>query len=75
MTPKPPIGTRLRDKESGRECVVTAHTERGFAYKGEAYSWIPRWGLTFTGEGEIFTDLDWDDWTIHYEVIEPDFDI
>lgn len=79
MTPKPAIGTRLRDLHSGHESVVTDHTARGFTYKGEPRSFIARWGMSFTGEGEIYTDHDPDfhgsDWRDHYEVIEPNFDI
>lgn len=75
MTPKPAIGTRLRDRQSGHESVVTDHTARGFTYKGEPRSFIPRWGMSFTGDGEIFTDLDWHDWAVHYEVVEPTHDI
>ena len=40
----------------GYAVSVIVHTERGFRYKGEPRSFIPRWGLSFTGEGEFFTD-------------------
>ena len=52
---KPSIGTVIRFAD-GREASVTAHTERGFTYKGEPYSLVPRLGLHMTGEGEVFTD-------------------
>ncbi len=53
---KPPVGSTIRFVSRDYRATVTSHTERGFTYKGEAHSFIPRLGLSFTGEGEIYTD-------------------
>lgn len=68
MTPRPDIGTRLRD-QAGHESVVTEHTARGFRYTGKPHSMIPRWGMSFTGEGEVFCDVEGFDWRNHYDVV------
>lgn len=61
LTPKPPVGKRILLTHPPYEATVTAHTECGFTYRGNPSSFIPRWGMSFTGEGEIFTDvLGWD---------------
>lgn len=52
---RPPLSSRIRF-DNGQEAEVIEHTERGFRYKGEPSSFMPRWGMSFTGEGEIFTD-------------------
>ena len=41
--------------------IVTEITERGFRYKGDERAFIPRWGMSFTGEGEVYCDLPWVD--------------
>ena len=54
---KPAIGERILLSYPPYEATVTAHTERGFSYQGNPSSFIPRWGMSFTGEGEMFTDV------------------
>lgn len=61
MTPKPAIGERILLTYPPYDVTVIAHTERGFTYRGKPSSFIPRWGMSFTGEGEMFTDVPgWD---------------
>lgn len=60
---RPPLHSRIRF-DNGREAEVVEHTARGFRYKGEPHPWVPRWGMSFTGEGEIYTD------TPEYELMQ-----
>lgn len=64
MIEKPDIGSRIRFPQTGLETEVIEHTERGFKYKGAPSSFIPRWNLSFSGEGEIFTDSPEWSWAI-----------
>ena len=54
---KPAIGERILLSYPPYEATVVAHTKRGFSYHGNPSSFIPRWGMSFTGEGEMFTDV------------------
>ena len=55
---KPPINSLIRFRSNGHEATVTSHTERGFKYLlAHQYPFIPRWNMTFTGEGEVFLDV------------------
>lgn len=68
---KPALNSLIRFRSNGHEATVTEHTDRGFKYLlAHEYSFIPRWGMMFSGEGEIFTDLDWYDWAANIEYIE-----
>jgi len=68
---RPPINSLIRF-DDGHEAVVTAHTERGFTYKGPPRSFIPRWGMSFTGEGEIFTDIpEYQLFKGHFTIVPP----
>lgn len=61
MTTKPEIGTIVYWPQTQHRAVVVEHTERGFKYKGEPRPFIARWGMSFTGEGEVYTDIpEWD---------------
>lgn len=60
---RPPLNSRIRF-DDGHEADVIEHTTRGFRYKGQPRPFIPRWGMSFTGEGEIYTD------TPEYELMQ-----
>ena len=61
MTRKPVVGECILLRFPPYEATVLAHTERGFTYHGNPSSFILRWGMSFTGDGEIFTDVPgWD---------------
>lgn len=64
------VGDVLENTTSGFAgiYVVTEITERGFRYKGKEQSFIPRWGMSFTGEGEAYCDIDWYDFTKNWKL-------
>ena len=54
---KPPVNSLIRFRSTGHEATVIEHTARGFKYRlAREYPFIPRWGMSFAGEGEVFTD-------------------
>lgn len=54
---KPPLNSLIRFRSNGHEATVIEHTDRGFKYLlAHDYPFIPRWGLTFSGEGEVILD-------------------
>lgn len=54
----PPLNSLIRFRSNGHEATVTAHTKRGFKYLlAHEYPYIPRWGMSFSGEGEVFLDV------------------
>lgn len=69
MIPKPPVNTLIRFRSNGHEATVTEHTERGFKYLlAREYPFIPRWGMSFSGEGEIYTDMPEHEWFLKDEI-------
>jgi hypothetical protein len=57
-------------------------TAKGFKYElmeKEKYpngiSWIPRWGMSFTGEGEAFVKDEMEYTLDFYEIVENTYDI
>lgn len=68
---KPPLNAKVRFRHNGHEATIVAHTERGFKYLlAHTYPFIPRWGMSFSGEGEIFTDVEGYDWAADIEYVE-----
>ncbi len=66
---KPPVDTLIRFRSNGHEATVTQHTERGFKYLlARTYPFIPRWGMSFSGEGEVFTDIPEHEWFLRDEI-------
>ncbi len=71
MTLKPLPGTLIRFRSNGHEAKVTRHTDRGFKYElVRDYPFIPRWGMYFSGEGEVFTDVLGYDWQRDIKLIQ-----
>ena len=62
---------------SGEEITVTELTTRGFKYASEPRPFIPRWGMSFAGGGEIFLDEDhlMDFFNSYYTQLEPAYEI
>lgn len=70
---KPPVNSLIRFKSNGHEATVIEHTDRGFKYVlAHQYQFIPKWGLTFAGEGEVFLDVEGapEFWEADVQVIE-----
>ncbi len=66
---KPPVNSLIRFRSNGHEATVTQHTERGFKYLlSREYPFIPRWGMSFAGEGEIFTDMPELEWFLREDI-------
>jgi len=54
---KPPLNSLIRFRSNGQEATVSEHTSLGFRYVlAHQYPFIPRWNLTFSGEGEVILD-------------------
>lgn len=60
-----PVGASIFHKQWGDVVVVTAHTDKGFAYKGAPRTdiWLGR-PVHFTGEGECY-ELGFDSWELY----------
>lgn len=66
---KPPVDTLIRFRSTGHEARVTSHTERGFKYLlAREYPFIARWGMSFSGEGEVFTDMPELEWHLRDDI-------
>lgn len=70
---KPPLNSLIRFRSNGHEATVVEHTDRGFRYLlAHEYPYLPKWGLTFAGEGEVFLDVEGAEsfWESDIEVIQ-----
>lgn len=66
---KPPVNTLIRFRSNGHEATVTEHTARGFKYLlARDYPFIARWGMSFSGEGEVFTDVPEHEWHLKEDI-------